>query len=144
MSRFLSKPRISPTGQTDSAGEPLYQLRSALIFEFGPPDSGDIIEVPAGRITNLATVPRSRFLRWLYRDIHDRSGRFIAAPILHDFLCNERFPGNPVVCSGYTRYEAAAVFRMALEALNAPRWQSLTAYWAVRLNDLWREARCVQ
>ncbi len=136
MSRFLNTPTLRPTAHTDADGRPLYRLTSRLRYQFGEDD--DIIEVPAGRITNLATVPRSRLIRWLYFSIANIRGRYIAAPILHDFLCNEKFPGNPAITSGYTRFEAAALFRSALESLKAPRWQTLTAYWAVRANDWWR------
>ena len=136
MSRFLTRPNLKRLDATDAAGQPLFELRHDLIFELGPEDSKLCVVVPSGRITNLATLPRSRFLRWCYRDIAAEDGRFISAPILHDYLCNETFVGNPDV-SGFDRFEAAAFFRAGLRAMGAPRWQSFTAYWAVRANDLW-------
>lgn len=138
MSRFLTPAQIEPAKILDAASRPLFRVTEQLVFELGPPDSCDLIVVPAGRLTNLATLPRSWTLRWLYRSIACPDGPYIAAPILHDYLCNEQFPGNPQVVSGYTRLEAAALFRIALRSLKAPRWQSLSAYWAVRLNDLWQ------
>ena len=134
MSRFLTKPTLK---RVVALKQTLFCLTSDLIYEIGPEDSGENIIVPSGRFTNLATIPRTPFLIWLYHDIASPDGRYIAAPILHDYLCNEDFPGNPEEPSGFTRFEAAALFRSALRSLGAPRWQSFTAYAAVRLNDAW-------
>lgn len=145
MSGFTSPLNLVETGREDSRGRPLYQLGRDLEYEIGFSGSGLIIRVPAGRLTNLATLPRSRVLRWLYWDIADIEGKYIAAPVLHDYLCNESFDTLTMtegdgewerVESGFSRFEAAAHFRTALRALGAPGWQSFTAYWAVRLNDV--------
>lgn len=136
MSSFATPVSLEHTGETDASGRALYRLNHDLVYEVGCPDSGLRIVVPEGRVTNLATVPRSRLLSWLYRDIAAIDGRYIAAPVLHDYLCNEQFPGITMTKSGFSRFEADAIFRSSLQALGAPRWQVLTAYLAVRASAL--------
>lgn len=136
MSRFLNQPILKLLDKPDEAGRPVYELQADLFYENGPEDSCEVIVVPKGRLTNLATVPRSWFLRWAYWSIADINGPYIAAPVLHDYLCNEDFADDEDLQSGYTRFEAATRFRSALQSLGAPWWMILTAYYAVRINDV--------
>ena len=144
MSSFTTPVSIEATGDFDCAGRPLYRLNHELVYEVGGEGSGLRIVIPEGRVSNLATVPvpRCRFLRWLLRylyfEITDPRGKYIAAPILHDYLCNEEFPGIQMEKSGFSRFEADAIFRSSMTTLKAPTWQRLTAYAAVRASAWWQ------
>ena len=144
MSQFTSPLKLAKTVYTDGQGRHLYRLMRDLEYEIGHEGSGLKIVVPKDRLTNLATVPRTPLLQWLYRGIADIEGPYIAASVLHDYLCNETFtadecdePADRGERSGFSRLEAAAHFWVAMRALRTPLWQSFTAYVAVRAND-WR------
>ena len=138
MSNFTSPVQLTRLGTKDDSGRPLYRLQHELRYEIGCKGSGIEIVVPAGRITNLATVPRTRFLSWLYRDIVRIDGKYIAAPVLHDYLCNEEYPGILQSLSGFSRFESDAFLRSAMRAVKAPRWQRISVYYAVRVHAIVR------
>ena len=133
MSNFTSPLILEDTGKKDDSGRTLYRTTRELEYELGSLGSGLKIVVPEGRITNLATVPTTPILSYLFRDITTINGKYIAAPVLHDYLCNEQFPGFKEQCSGFSRFEADVILRSALEALLAPYWQTLSVYYAVRI-----------
>lgn len=142
MGMFVTPLVLKTTGLKDKQGRALYKLDQDLIYRMDYNRHELTLVVPNGRMTNLATLPRSIILRWLYYSIADIDGKFIAAAVLHDYLCNETFTPNPCdepveagTVSGMSRFMAAAHFREALRDLGAPSWQSFTAYWAVRFND---------
>ena len=143
MSQFVGHPQLEQTEHRDHAGRPVYRLVQDLYYIHG---AGNCISIPAGRLTNLATFPAGvtplgRLFWWavekcLFRDLSNPNGRCIAATILHDDICSEDYPGHTRVTSEFTRYEADCLFRGALESLGAPRWQTLLAYWAVRISAI--------
>ena len=137
MSSFTSNLKLESTGNSDSAGGPLYRTTRPLVYEVGAKGSNARIEVPKGFITNLGSVPRIWILQYLYRDIVSPHGRWVAAPVLHDWLCNERFEGQQQL-SGFSRFEADAIFRSALKVLGAPYHKRQTIYLAVRLRAILR------
>jgi len=72
-----------------------YLLREAFTVKFGFWLRELQFEIPAGFISDLASIPRC--FRW----IHDRASLGVLAPVVHDFLChtNGRFfnvQGEPV------------------------------------------------
>lgn len=133
MSEFTTPVILYDQNQTDEAGRPLYRLGQDLVYRWGY--QGVTITVPAGRVTNLATVPKIWPLGWVYKELVTRNGKYIAAAVLHDYMCNEQFPGSVQEHAGFTRFQAAAMFRSSLRGLGSPSWLSFTAYWAVRAND---------
>lgn len=141
MSRFLTNAHLESTGDRDESGRSVYRLTRDLKYQHGDGRHSVILTMPAGRLTNLATIPHTRVLQWLYRELVRPSGKYIRAPILHDFLCNEDFPGNPDEVSGFTRFEADAMLRSALRSLGAPRWKVLSVYCAVRAYAVWMGIR---
>ena len=141
----------------DSTGRPLYVLKEDLYFRLGEGVNADCIAIPANRKTNLATFPRGwspvgRLFWWslrkfVFHNIADIRGRFIASTVLHDAICSEDYPGHRNPESGYTRFEADGIFRMALESeIPVPvgkmgqrlrQLYILCAYWAVRAAAVW-------
>lgn len=80
--------------------------------------SWDKIVIPAGFVTDLATIPR-----WLW-SIFPPHDYYAKAAILHDYLYE--------TATG-TKEEADYVFYEALGVLGMPKWQRKLFYWGVRL-----------
>jgi hypothetical protein len=132
MSDFTTPLDLVATGERDSQGRPLYRVTRDLVYEIGFKGSNITVIVPEGRITNLATIPNTPLIKWLYSDLTRPGSKYVAAPVLHDFMCNEKFPGFPMEKSGFNRFEADAMFRSALIALKYKRWKRIAVYCAVR------------
>ena len=103
-----------------------------MLLDNKPPLIG--IEVPAGFITDLASVPR---VFWAVLPPH---GRYAKAAILHDFLLSE--------CSGDDAAEyrkqrdfADRAFYLAMLRLNVPLLKAKVMYKAVQSLTAWRGLR---
>jgi hypothetical protein len=77
-----------------------------------------IISVPRGYVTDLASVPRAL---WTIFPPH---GRYAKAAIIHDYLYS-----NAIISKQW----ADNVFYEAMGVLNVPKWRKTVMYWAVRL-----------
>ncbi len=120
--RDLPQPVTTPFG-----GSPgLYQLREALHVGVGP----FLIVVPAGFVTDGATIPR---VAWPLIG-HPMVGRYQAAAIAHDHLYDTQQVGRLV---------ADALFCEILTQYGVPRWRARIMYAAVRIGGwyLWRRRR---
>ncbi len=88
-------------------------------FSFYPgDDKSDVTEVPAGFITDLASVPR------IFRVLLPPDGRYAKAAIIHDYLYDNALR---------TKKEADRVFLEGMKVLGVPKWKRLVMYCAVRL-----------
>src|SRR5215212_4579600 len=83
-----------------------------------PMKYGDRIVVPAGFVTDLASVPRALCT------ILPSTGSYLRAAILHDFLYWDQ------TC---TRDEADALLRTAMLDANVPAWKREAIYAGVRV-----------
>ncbi|EJM4065869.1 DUF1353 domain-containing protein [Salmonella enterica] len=81
-------------------------------------DESDEIEVPAGFITDLATVPR---IFWM---LLPPDGKYAKAAIIHDYLYDNALR---------TKKEADKIFLDGMTVLGVPRWKRMIMYYAVRL-----------
>lgn len=79
--------------------------------------SWESITIPAGFVTDLATIPR---ILWSILPPHDY---YAKAAILHDYLYENAIG---------TKKEADLVFYEALGVLGMPKWQRKLFYWGVR------------
>ncbi|ENJ7141699.1 DUF1353 domain-containing protein [Escherichia coli] len=96
-----------------------YRWRLVEPFEFWRTDApDDVIHVPSGYITDLASVPR---LLWSLFPPH---GRYAKAAIIHDYLYDNALR---------TKREADRIFLEGMEVLGVPRWRRWLMYVAVRL-----------
>ncbi|ELY9760991.1 DUF1353 domain-containing protein [Salmonella enterica] len=94
-----------------------YRWRVYEPFEFYlSDDNSDVIEVPAGFVTDLATIPR---IFWAFMP---PDGKYAKAAIIHDYLYDNALR---------TKQEADRIFGM--KVLGVPRWKRTIMYWAVRL-----------
>ncbi len=82
-------------------------------------------EVPAGFVSDLASVPR--FFRRLFpkMDSHYR------AAIIHDYLCE-----YPTIT---TKADADEMFLRAMTRDKVPYWKRMAMYWAVRAYSPFRK-----
>lgn len=79
---------------------------------------GDVIVVPAGFVTDFASIPR---MFWRLEPPLGRAGK---AAVVHDFLYREKLR---------TREEADTIFRQAMGELGVPMWKRRLMWAAVRV-----------
>ena len=116
MSSFTSELDVRIT-QKKRDGRALAQLLTAFTYEVGDLGSGDTITVPAGYVTDFASVPRAL---WTIEPPLGDAGK---AAVLHDWLyeTGER-----------SRAEADRIFLEAMEVLEVEWWKRSLIYRAVR------------
>lgn len=96
-----------------------YRWRLVEPFEFWLTDNpDDVIRVPAGYVTDLASVPR---VLW---SIFPPHGRYAKAAIIHDWMYDIGLR---------TKREADRIFLDAMKVLKVPAWRRSLMYIAVRL-----------
>ena len=96
-----------------------YRWRVIAPFRFYVNDDGsDVIEVPTGYVTDLASVPR--FLWWLLPP----HGRYAKAAIIHDYLYDNALR---------TKKEADCIFLKGMLVLGVPRLKARLMYFCVRV-----------
>ena len=98
-------------------GRQLFRLTAPLTFRLGINGRGIEITVPAGFITDFASVPR------MFWPIVPPVGPYCEASVLHDYLRGQ------VSCS---RFLADAIFREAMAQLGVPLWRRVCMYYFVR------------
>ncbi|EBR9315657.1 DUF1353 domain-containing protein [Salmonella enterica] len=81
-------------------------------------DNSDVISVPAGFVTDLASVPR------IFWTLLPPDGKYAKAAIIHDYLYDNALR---------TKKEADLIFLDGMTVLGVPRWKRTIMYWAVRL-----------
>lgn len=65
-------------------GSRLYRLTAAFEYHIGVENSGIVITVPAGFVTDLATVPRA------FWSLFPPDGDYAKAAVIHDYLYQSR------------------------------------------------------
>ncbi|EDN0016913.1 phage tail protein [Salmonella enterica subsp. enterica serovar Poona] len=81
-------------------------------------DNSDVIEVPAGFVTNLASVPR------IFWTLLPPDGKYAKAAMIHDYMYDNALR---------TKKEADLIFLDGMTVLDVPKWKRTIMYWAVRL-----------
>ncbi|EFT2544452.1 DUF1353 domain-containing protein [Salmonella enterica] len=96
-----------------------YRWRVYEPFEFYlSDDNSDVIEVPAGFVTDLATIPR------IFWTILPPDGKYAKAAIIHDWMYDNALR---------TKKEADLIFLDGMTVLGVPKWKRTIMYWAVRV-----------
>lgn len=93
-----------------------WELLTEFDYHVGSLPSESVIRIPAGTVTDLATVPR---VLWTIFPPH---GRYAKAAIVHDYLYAQGIG---------TKAWADRVFLEAMEVLGVPKWRRFLMYWAV-------------
>ncbi len=81
-------------------------------------DNSDVISVPAGFVTDLASVPR------IFWTLLPPDGKYAKAAIIHDYLYDNALR---------TKKEADKIFLDGMTVLGVPKWKRTVMYWAVRM-----------
>jgi len=127
MSRFTS--HLGLRLREDGRGRPIMRddrctwevMDPALVYEVGAEGSGGVVVVPAGTVTDLASIP------WPVRAFLPPDGPWAKAAVLHDHLYATKGEGR------FGRKQADGVLREAMEVLGVPAWKRAIIYNAVRL-----------
>jgi hypothetical protein len=119
MSTFTTALDLEPLDSRDN-----WVLVNSFTYAVGSEDGVDVINVPAGFVTNFGTIPR--VLRNMIRPL----GRYGKAAILHDYLYRI---GVIINNRNYTRKEADLIFLEAMEVLEVPVWKRRVLYRLVRM-----------
>lgn len=111
MSRFTTPAILEMLGH--------YRWRVYAPFSFYlSDDNRDVIEVPAGFVTDLASVPR---ILWI---LLPPDGKYAKAAIIHDYLYDNALR---------TKAEADRIFLDGMTVLGVPKWKRMLMYGAVKL-----------
>ena len=113
MSRFTDVLLVSPVDDGKS-----WVLMCGFGYARGAEDSGDVIEVPKGFVTDFASVPR--LIQWLV----PRWGKYGNAAIIHDWLYWQQ---------GGSRREADLVLLEAMAVIKVFPLLKYVIYCAVRI-----------
>jgi hypothetical protein len=112
----------------DGAGRPrlrdgrcVWALSTPLIYAAGP--AGAAVIVPAGYVTDLASIPR---FAWSLGFAPD--GPWAKAAVVHDYLYATRG-----LSGRYSRAQADGILDQAMAALGVPAWRRAVIWAAVRL-----------
>ncbi|EBW6110964.1 DUF1353 domain-containing protein [Salmonella enterica subsp. enterica serovar Typhimurium] len=111
MSRFTTPAILEMLGH--------YNWRVYEPFEFYlSEDNSDVISVPAGFVTDLATIPR------IFWSVMPPDGKYAKAAIIHDYLYDNALR---------TKKEADLIFLDGMAVLGVPKWKRIVMYLAVRI-----------
>lgn len=115
--------RFENLGTDKITGRQRYRLLEPVTWKKGGINSpfGIGVEVPAGYITDLASVPR------IFWRILPPFGEYSSASIVHDYLCEH---GS---WTGCPRWLADAIFYQIMVEHGVPYWKRLVMWAAVRL-----------
>ncbi|HFG9433729.1 TPA: DUF1353 domain-containing protein [Salmonella enterica subsp. enterica serovar Cotham] len=95
-----------------------YKWRVYEPFEFYlSDDNSDVIEVPAGFVTDLASIPR------IFWTLLPPDGKYAKSAIIHDYLYDNALR---------TKREADRIFLDGMTVLGVPKWKRIVMYLAVR------------
>lgn len=121
MSSFTSPLRVSP-----NADGRTWTLTRKLEYRVG--DSTELITVPKGYKTDLASIPR------IFWSILPPFGKYTAASVLHDFSYFKQ---------AYTRRRCDEIFLEAMKVLNVAWWKRRLLFRSVRIfgGFCWRKKR---
>lgn len=116
----------------------LWRLDEPLRYELERQGSGAVVEVPAGFVTDGASIPR------ILQGFVPRWGKWSRPAVVHDFLCGEVAASRPYGVRGWgmisSRRQADAVFYEALLVAGVSRPLAFSMWAAVRAADNVRKA----
>lgn len=111
-------------------GKDHWRVLNSFRFYIGSPESGKVVYVPAGYLTDGASVPQ------LFWNIIPPWGSYGQAAVVHDILCEYLSITKDGQPQPITRARCDAILLEAMEALGVPkakRWAIYLAVCAYRL-----------
>lgn len=125
---FTAKPLIYyDDDASEQLGGDFYRVAESFRYYLGEKYTDQWVFIPAGMLTDLASIPR---IVW---GILPPSGKYGAAAIIHDRLCNTLQITQSGKPADITRAKADAVLGEAMEVLKVPWIKRVTISGAVRL-----------
>lgn len=115
MSSFTEPLRFENTDLFQS-GRRIYRTTRPLTYYVGKLGSSESYTVPAGYLTDLASIPA------LFRGFFAPDGPYAAAAVLHDWLYESR---------AVKKSKADRIFFEAMGVLDIPMWRRVVMYAAV-------------
>lgn len=112
MSQFTTKLKVEPIGRNK------WILQEGFEYHVGHLGSDERIVVPAGFVTDFASVPR------IFWPIIDPVGKHGKAAVVHDYC-------YATAC--YKRLRSDEIFLEGMEVLKVKRWKRKVMYWSVVL-----------
>ncbi len=146
MSRFRGKLVLvlldRCSGPSLRGGRSLWGVQRPLTYQTGE-DLNELITVPAGFVTDLASVPRPMW------SIYPPDGPWVKAAVIHDFLYDTGGGGLWNGTAGitraqpYTRAQADHILREAMADRGIGPWERAVIWSAVRLGGArgWKSDR---
>ena len=116
MSQFTTKLNVEPIGKN------LWELQEGFEYHVGYLNSDERIIVPAGFITDFASVPR------VFWPIIDPIGEHGKAAVIHDYC-------YATAC--YKRLRSDSIFLEGMEVLEVEKWKRQAMYNAVVMFGWW-------
>lgn len=114
-------------GASQKLGIDYWRVIQGFKFFFGDLSEEKWVFIPAGYLTDGASVPR---LLW---SLLPPWGAYGQAAVLHDYLCENLTIQVHGVATAIPRAKADAAFKEAMVALDVPRWKRNVMYIAVRV-----------
>lgn len=108
----------------------LEDTRAVLLEDVVYQDRDGTITIPAGFVTDGATVPR--VLSWLY----PKYGVYLKAAIVHDYLLEHVLPRGQI-----TSNRVDEIFKEAMEALDIPKFRQWAMWCGVRWGAMFNKRR---
>lgn len=125
MSRFTTPLFLIPLAHLDLGADDKswILLNSDFCYEVGYLGSGELICVPTGFITDLASVPRL-----LWPIVNPTGSRISRGAVIHDFLYR-----SAEMRKKYNRRDADRIIRNAIKAAGGPSSRAFIVWAALRL-----------
>ena len=95
-----------------------FKVYVAFAYHVGSEDSDEVINIPEGYLTDLASIPP--VARWMIPKL----GKHCQAAVVHDFIYQHHT---------YDRKKCDKIFLEAMKVLDVPLWKRRVMYRAVRL-----------
>ena len=124
---------VRGTGKESRFGRAVVELLEPMAYRVGAVGSDEVITVPAGFLTDFASIP------WGLWNLFPPLGPWARPAIVHDFIYATRGDGIYGTRrwitreTNYSRREADDIFLEAMEVVGVPAWRRSIMYRAVRL-----------
>ncbi len=110
-----------------SLGYDVWRITQSFKFYVGPESDDRWVYVPAGYLSDGASVPR------IFWGLLPPWGTYGQAAVVHDLLCETATVYREGVPEMISRAKTDSIFKEAMIALNVPRWKRNVMYIAVRV-----------
>lgn len=112
---------------SQALGKDYWRVLNGFKFYLDDPTEEKLVFVPAGYLTDGATVPR------MFWSLLPPWGSYGQAAVVHDILCERLAISVHGINSTITRAQADSAFKQAMVSLKVPRWKRNVMYIAVRV-----------